>query len=89
MELFLGDALLTFDGSVVESFGTGSHSAGRFHVGVLAGVEVSESRRQGSVIRFQTIWGGTPLVIGFGSDQRAAVELFADEVRKALVARRG
>ena len=88
MELLLGDALLTFDGSVVEGFGTGSHSIGRLHVGVIDAIEVGESRR-GATIRFRTIWGGAPLLISFTADQRVAVERFVGEVEKALTARRG
>lgn len=86
MELLIGQALLTFDGAVVEGFGVSSTSVGRLHVAVLDRVEISAKKRGGAAIEFFTIWGGCKLRVDFPSEMEPQVEHFAIEVRKVLAA---
>ena len=86
--MFLGESFLTFDGQVVESFGTTESANGRVHLAVLHHVEVGESRR-GGYLQLHTVWGGSPVLVAFPPEQRPAAEWFAAQVDQARAARQG
>jgi hypothetical protein len=86
--MFLGEAFLTFDGAVVESFGLTESANGRVHLAVLRQVEVGESRRGGH-LQLHTVWGGSPVLVPFPPEQKQAAQWFADQVEQARAARQG
>jgi hypothetical protein len=82
MQLFLGSSMLTFDGTVVESFGATANSNGRVHRAALDRIEVGETRKEG-YLQFLTIWQTSPVMVMFPKDQKASAEQFAAHVNQA------
>ncbi len=74
--------MLTFDGSVVESFGATANSNGRVHRAALDRIEVGETRKEG-YLQFHTIWRTSPVMVMFSKDQKASAERFAAHVNQA------
>ena len=86
MEIFLGDALLSFDGRVVESFGRGENMSGRVHISTLHRLELGETR-QGCYLQPHMVWGGSPFIVEFTKEQLAHARAFVAEVDNARPAR--
>jgi hypothetical protein len=82
MHVFLGSSLLTFDGSVVEAFGSTANSNGRMHRAALDRIEVGETRKEG-FLQIHTIWGSGQLMVMFPKNQKPAAEQFAAEVNRS------
>lgn len=82
VELFLGSSLITFDGTVVEAFGTRATSVGRVHLLALDHIEVGETRKD-AFLQLHTIWRTSPVVIMFPKEQRSGAEEFASAVHRA------
>lgn len=86
MEIFLGDALLSFDGRVIEAFGNGQTASGRVHLATLDHLKLDETRR-GAYLQAHTVWGGTPFLVEFPKEQLAQAQAFVAEVDRARSAR--
>lgn len=85
MEIFLGQALLCFDGRVIESFGYGQTSNGRVHLATLDHLKLDETRKS-AYLQAHTIWGGTPFLVEFPKEQVSQAEAFVAEVDAARAA---
>lgn len=82
MELFLGEALLTFDGRVVEAFGSRATANGRVHLAMLDRLEIGETRKD-AYLQAHTVWGGAPLLVPFPKEQVVMAQQFVADVENA------
>ena len=79
---FLGDALLTFDGAVVEAFGARENANGRVHVAMIDRIEVATTRRE-AYLQVFTVWRTSPLLVTFPQEQQAQAQEFVAAVEAA------